>query len=191
MKTTCYDSTRLSQVTKKYLMRYDEILDTMICGMTEAQLGDSISSNFIVQMIPHHQAAIAMSKSLLQITTDVPLQEIARNIVTSQTRSIENMQKALACCQTYCSTDQDLYLYQRRFTQITQTMFREMHDAGISNDVNRNFIREMIPHHLGAVRMSKNALSFAICPQLVPILQAIITSQEEGICQMEALYRCR
>ena len=45
----------------------------------------------------------------------------------------------------------------------------------------------MIPHHMGAVEMASTTLQFDICPELVPILQAIITSQEKGIAQMEAI----
>ena len=42
---------------------------------------------------------------------------------------------------------------------------------------------------MGAVRMSKAALEYEICPGLVPILQSIITSQEHGIMQMRELMR--
>lgn len=190
MNTNCTQSLRLSHVTKTYLVRYYEILDEMICAMDQAQLNDSISHNFIVQMIPHHRAAIEMAESLLQTTTNVPLQEIASAIITEQTRSIANMEKAMPCCHEHGNSAEDLYLYHHCYAQITKAMFCEMRTAAVGNDINANFIREMIPHHLGAVRMAKNALAFDLCPQLTPILNAIILSQEKGICQMEALLRC-
>lgn len=87
-----------SDVTKKYLCRFYEILDEMIEGMNGAELTDSLSHNFIVQMIPHHRAAIEMSENLLQYTTFVPLQRIAQNIVNEQTKSIEGMQRVLTHC---------------------------------------------------------------------------------------------
>ncbi|MGF7048064.1 uncharacterized protein (DUF305 family) [Paenibacillus sp. DS2015] len=55
-------------------------------------------------------------------------------------------------------------------------MFYEMGSAHITNGVNANFVREMIPHHEGVVRMSNNVLQFNTCPMLKPILYAIITS---------------
>ncbi len=61
--------------------------------MKNARMTNSISYNFIVQMIPHHQAAIDMSRNILQYTTCVALQDIAMGIVEEQTKSIENMQK--------------------------------------------------------------------------------------------------
>ena len=47
----------------------------------------------------------------------------------------------------------------------------------------------MIPHHRGAVRMSENALRFPLCPELVPLLDAIIVSQKEGIRKMQCLMK--
>lgn len=183
-------SPEFSEVTKSYLCRFYEILENMIHGMTDAELTDSISHNFIVQMIPHHRAAIEMSENLLQYTTFVPLQRIAQNIITEQTESIQQMEQALPKCARLSNSEQELCLYGRRFHQITQTMFAHMNAACADNDLNGNFMREMIPHHQGAIRMSKNALQYPICPELKPILQAIIISQEKGVREMQCLLQC-
>ena len=70
---------------------------------------------------------------------------------------------------------------------IMNTMFIRMRRAKATRRVNCDFLREMVPHHMGAVEMASTTLQFDICPELVPILQAIITSQKAGIAQMEAL----
>ncbi len=181
---------KFSDVTKNYLCRFYEILDEMISEMTRAELTDSLSHNFIVQMIPHHRAAIKMSQNLLQYTTCLPLQNIALNIIEEQTKSIENMQNVLCDCSELQNSQQDLCLYKITFDQITQTMFTEMRDACSNNNINENFMREMIPHHKGAIRMSENLLHYEICPALIPILNAIITSQREGVIKMEQLLGC-
>ena len=180
---------KLSLVAKDYLAVFYCIFEQMMRGMTSARLTDSISHNFIVQMIPHHQAAIDMSRNLLRYTTCVPLQNIAEDIITSQTKSIQNMLAAEESCSCLENSFQDIMLYQRRVSRIMDTMFSDMGSAPMTNDVNLNFIQEMIPHHKGAIAMSKNALQYDICPELKPILQAIITSQEKGVRQMEKLRR--
>lgn len=81
----------ISCVAKNYLSEYYCILEKMVEGMTEAELSDSISGNFIAQMIPHHKAAIEMSNNILRYTTLIPLERIAKNIIAEQTRSIEKM----------------------------------------------------------------------------------------------------
>lgn len=117
MNETCY----LSNVTKEYLNTFYCILEKMIEGMTQAKLCDSISHNFIVQMIPHHKAAIEMSKNILRYTTDIPLQQIATQIIVEQTKSIENMEQILDCCKKCSNSGQDLNLYRRSVNKI---MFR-------------------------------------------------------------------
>lgn len=183
------NSSQLSNVTKDYLTTYYSILDEMIAQMTGAVLTDSISYNFIVQMIPHHRAAIEMSHNILRFTTNIPLQDIASGIITEQTKSITNMQEIQHFCGRLCNCERDLRLYQRRTDQIMQTMFHQMENARTTNNINANFMWEMIPHHMGAVELSKNALQYDICSELKPVLDAIITSQEKGIRQMRQLLR--
>lgn len=178
---------QFSSVTKTYLCRFYEILNKMIKEMTGAELTDSLSHNFIVQMIPHHRAAIEMSENLLQYTTFVPLEHIAQNIIREQTKSIENMQSILTYCAQLSNSEKELCLYEKRFSQIAQTMFSQMDNAYSGNNINANFMREMIPHHQGAIRMSKNVLQYPICPELDPVLKAIITSQEKGVREMQRL----
>lgn len=177
----------LSNVTKDYLNTFYYILEQMITGMTSAELTNSISHNFIVQMIPHHWAAIEMSHNILRYTTNIPLQNIASQIIREQTISIENMMGIEPYCSTLDNSEEDLASYQQKMNQIMETMFSEMKSAQTTNRVNCDFMREMIPHHEGAVAMSETTLQYEICPELKPILQAIITSQKRGIMQMKQL----
>lgn len=176
-----------------YLDRYRVILDEMIREMTSAPLCCSISHNFIVQMIPHHEAAVKMSENLLQYSRCEPLRNIAENIITTQTQGIEDMQCILRECSALRSCATDLRSYQRRYRDITRIMFAQMRSAPSGCRINTDFMREMIPHHRGAVLMSQNTLEFPVCPQLRPILENIISTQTRGIRQMEQLLsrRCR
>lgn len=176
-----------TNATKDYLTTFYDILDEMIQGMESACLTDSISQNFIVQMIPHHRAAVRMSENILKYTSCAPLRAIAENIITTQKKGICDMQKALGCCRMQKNSCRDIKLYRREYSNITQLMFAEMETACSDNNISDNFMREMIPHHRGAIRMSENALHYCICPELVPILNEIITSQQKGIEQMEQL----
>ena len=177
-----------SLVTKDYLSRYQEILKNMIQGMSSAELNNSIGHNFMTQMIPHHKAAIEMSQNLLRVTTCVPLQEIAQRIIREQTQSIANMEAILPGC-TMVNTADAVTNYQNKARTILDTMFTEMGNACQSNNIDADFMWEMIPHHCGAIAMSQNALRFAVCPGLDEILDNIIVSQERGVRQMRSLLR--
>ena len=181
---------RLSNETKDYLAQFHCILDEMSEDMTSATLNDSISENFIVQMIPHHHAAIEMSKNLLRFTTNIPLQDMAAEIITEQTQGIEDMKKIMGSCSRVTNCRQDICLCQRTTNQIMQTMISGMDHSPCDNDINISFIKEMIPHHQGAVEISMTTLQYDISEDLIPILQSIIKSQEQGIRQMRQILRC-
>jgi len=185
---------RMDNTSENYLKEYRSILNTMIAGMCSAKLTESISHNFIAQMIPHHMAAIKMSENILKYTSDPKLEEIAKGIISEQTKSIENMQEILNSCKGLTNSCCEVNTYQDHVCRIMKIMIEGMKQAYFDNCINCDFIREMIPHHMGAVRMSRNALSFPICSELIPILNAIISSQEKGICQMRELgmeLKCR
>lgn len=186
MNRTC----QLSNVTKDYLAAYQKILFCMMQEMNGIWMTDSISRNFIGQMIPHHRAAIEMSKNLLRYTTNIPLQDLASRMITEQTRGIADMRRIEPQCGRICNSRQELAGYQRRIGQVTRNMFRSMQQACADNLVNANYIREMIPHHRGAVEMAQAALRYNICPDLKLILCSIISAQEQEILLMQRLLRC-
>lgn len=170
-----------------YLNVYYCILETMMKEMLQAPLSNSISYNFMVMMIPHHQAAIEMCANVLKYTKNETLQEIAFQIIRQQTQSIKNMQNILENCKCCTNSDEELCLYHQRIDQIMCHMFTEMKNARVTQNITRDFIYEMIPHHQGAIYMSKETLDNKICPQLKPILENIVTLQEQGIKQMSML----
>lgn len=180
---------RLSNNTRDYAERYQCILDYMIDHMTSVKMTNSISASFITQMIPHHRTAIEMSKNLLCYTTNILLQDIALNIISSQEKSIKNMTRVLPGCKSCINNPREIHCYANENHRIISEMFREMKSACTDNSIDCNFMREMIPHHRGAVRMSENALGFCLCPELVPLLSEIIVSQKEGIREMQCLLK--
>lgn len=97
------------------------------------------------------------------------------------------MQAIQSKCRMLTNNEIEQSEYLIRFEMIAKTMFVEMGAAPVTNGVNANFVREMIPNHQDAVRMSNNALQFSICPELKPILYAIITTQSEGIRKLKLL----
>lgn len=179
----------LSEDTKNYLTEFYEILDKMIEGMTNVKLSNSISYNFIVQMIPHHRAAVEMSENVLKYTKNWTLRKIAEKIVITQCEGISDMENILKQCSTLVNSGQDIFLYQKRLNYVIELMFKEMNSAYFNNNINANFAREMIPHHQGAIRMSENALRYNICPELKPILYNIIKTQSQGVKELKALLR--
>lgn len=177
-----------SDVTE-YLRTFNCILRTMMSEMMKVTPTNSVSHDFILQMIPHHRAAINMSKNVLRYTNDEQVKCIAENIIAEQTKSIANMEHIFYCCSHCQNSACDVMQYQTDFLDIATEMYYKMSHAKTGCNISRNFLTEMLPHHEGAVAMSLNTLKYDICPDLKPVLDAIIVSQRKGIREMEQLLR--
>ena len=185
MKNTCL----LSEDSKTYLCCFYQILDEMIQSMTTAGLTQSISHNFIVQMIPHRRAAIQMSQNILRFHPSQPVQRFAQRVIDQQTREIAQMKAALPAGSQLANPTADLRLCQRRMDLIYREMYAKMGSAPENNARAAVFLQQMIPHHQGAVRMADNALKYDVCTELVPLLRAIAVRQRQDIAQMRSLLR--
>lgn len=179
----------LSEDAKTYLCCFYQTLDGMIQEMTTAGLTQSISHNFIVQMIPHHRAAVRMCRSILEVSDDTAVRRLAQRIITQQTQGIETMEGLASGCGQLTNSQMDLRLYQRRMDLIFREMFTRMGTAPEGNRLNTVFMQQMIPHHRGAVRMSQNALRYEVCTDLAPVLRSIMDTQSREIRQMRTLLR--
>ncbi len=185
MKNTCL----LSEDSKTYLCCFYQILDEMIQSMTTAGLTQSISHNFIVQMIPHRRAAIQMSQNILRFHPSQPVQRFAQRVIDQQTREIAQMEAALPAGSQLANPTADLRLCQRRMDLIYREMYAKMGSAPENNARAAVFLQQMIPHHQGAVRMAENALKYDVCTELVPLLRTIAVRQRQDIAQMRSLLR--
>lgn len=179
----------LSDESKHYLCCYYQILDEMIQGITTAKLTQSISRNFIVQMIPHHRAAVRMCRNILEASDNTPVRRLAQRIITQQTQGIEAMEGLVDSCGQLINPQMDLRLYHRRMDLIFREMFTRMGGAPEGNWLNAIFLQQMIPHHRGAVRMAHNALRYEVYTDLVPALRNIMDTQNREIRQMQSLLR--
>lgn len=178
---------QLSNVTQQYLDEYYRILDNMIQEMTNVNSTNSISHNFILQIIPLFEAAMDMSSNLLNYTTNMTLENLAINIITTSSQSIQALVNALNRCSTTLNQNTDLLNYQRAYNHIIDEMFQNMTNAPINNNININFLNEMIPLQSGALNMGRNALRFDLCTELIPIIQEIDKNASIYIQQMRTL----
>ena len=68
----------------------------------------------------------------------------------------------------------DLRLCHRRTELILRELFSQMGSAPEGNRLDLVFLRQMIPHHLGAARMAQNTLRYQVATGLAPVLRSTI-----------------
>lgn len=74
-----------------YQQEYAYIMKAMHKEMAEVELVRDDKINFLKQMIPHHQGAIAMAEAIIKSTDDRRIVNIARGIITEQRNEIAIM----------------------------------------------------------------------------------------------------
>ena len=65
----------------------------MICRMKNSPRGININLNFVNEMIPHHEGAIAMCENLLQYCIDPRLKCVAETIITEQSQGVKELEE--------------------------------------------------------------------------------------------------
>ncbi len=177
----------ISIEARNYLNNFFEILQHMEKKMFEPRPTDNLTVYFIKCMIPHHQAAIYMCENLLEHTRYEPLENIARNIIEVQTHGIEQMEEISRTTANFKNSKEDIDKYIMKYLSITKNMIYRMSNSLRSNNINLDFISEMIPHHEGAIQMCQNLLEYCIDPRLKAVAKSIILEQSRGVEQLKEL----
>ena len=75
---------------------YDHAMKTMMEGMSAQKITGDADVDFVNGMIPHHQGAIDMAKTVLATGKDPAIKKLAEGIVKAQESEIKLMQDWLA-----------------------------------------------------------------------------------------------
>lgn len=153
--------------------------------------GDSMDSNsaetdgaFIVEMTPHHEAAVEMAEVATRKAEHPETKELARAIIATQNEEIDE----LATIHT------DLFgMPVSRGEHGSLGM--DAHEMGMDGDAmilanekpfDRAFIDMMIPHHQGAIRMARVEQESGEDERLMKLSEEIIDAQSREIEEMNA-----
>ena len=181
----------LSDESKHYLCCYYQILDEMIQGVSAARLTQSISQNTIVQLLPHHRAAVRLCRNILEVSNDGAVRRLAQRIAAQQAQAIEQLEAELPNAAQLTSPKMDLRLCQRRMDLIFREMYAQMAAVPESGRLDTLFLRQMIPQRQGAIRAARNALRYEVSTGLAPILRSVIDTQSREVGQMRTLLSWR
>lgn len=77
-----------------FLQENEKAMAAMMSGMAAKPTGD-VDKDFAMMMIPHHQGAIDMAKSLLKYGKNEELKALARDIVDKQADEIALMRRVV------------------------------------------------------------------------------------------------
>lgn len=149
------------------------------CG---APSGNPTDRAFAAEMVPHHRSAVDMAE-LARTRARTPfVRRLAADVERSQgaeIRELRSRDRALA----------EAGVARGDLGMGADAMgMRGMDLAALarSRDFDRDFLRMMIPHHQGAVRMARTQLERGEDPALLELSRRIVRTQEREIRAMRA-----
>ena len=185
MENTCL----FSDQTKHYLCCFYQILDEMAQGLATAKLTQSISHNAIVQLLPHHRAAVRMSRNLIAGCENRAVCRLAQRVLEQRADAMDQLEAALPESGQPVNPQLDLRLCQRRMDLIGREMLTQMGAAPEGNRLGAVYLQELLPHCQGGARMARSALRYEVSPELEPILRTIAAQQCRDAAQARTLLR--
>ena len=147
----------------------------------QSMLSD-IDRHFIEQMIPHHQDAIEMSELALKKAEHEELKTLAESIIDSQSREINNM------ASWYKSWYGAVVPETKTIGMGMMDDMNDMESLENAEIFDKEFIKQMVPHHQMAVMMASMLLNRTKHSEMRELAQDIIRTQTEEINQMKAWY---
>ncbi len=173
-----------------YNEEYTTIFNNMMKAMNAAPNTGNVNLDFVLEMIPHHEGGINMAKAIVKYGSNPEVKKIAENIITSQESQIPIMQQLKAKFEKEKpSSKADSEKYLEEYNKVKDKMFKEMQGVEITNNVDANFLQEMIYHHEGAIGMAKDILKYTKDPELRKLAENIVTTQSKGVEEMTALLK--
>lgn len=89
-----------------------------------------------------------------------------------------------------CGMDHSMMMsHENVFLKMMDTMMMAMDAVPLDASPEGNFLRQMIPHHEGAIEMAKYEIANGKDPQMLQLAKSILAEQQGEIVEMQALLR--
>jgi len=172
----------LTRPTKRPLLAAFAVVGALAlsaCGGSDA--GNGTDRAFVGDMVPHHASAVDMAKVAQQRAQRPEIKILADEIIASQSREIDQMNKA----KTALAKDD---VKPEKLGIPMDMMGMDMDTASLETayPFERAFIDMMIPHHQGAIRMARAELDKGGSAELKTLSKEIIAAQSKEIDEMNA-----
>lgn len=138
------------------------------------QMGYVDEQGFLQSMIAHHQEAVDASQYVLTHSENQELKNFAQKVSDDQTRQMTQMKELL---KKWYKTD---YVSNANY----QPMMSDL-KVFVGEELEMNYIQEMIDHHHTAIEMAEKAKLFQLRPETLALVEEIIATQQQEILLLE------
>lgn len=163
--------------------------------MAEMMMEVEFDQLYIDMMLPHHGSIVALAEVALPLLEDPRLQEMAQNIIDTQTAEQAELRDLRE--EWYGSPDpapMDAMMMEAMPGMGSAEEMMNLMSAEVqvqtfcaADDYDLAFIEQTIPHHQMAVDASETAVEQAVHPELAAIAEGVIEAQQEEIDMLETI----
>ena len=142
---------------------------------------------FIDLMVPHHQLAVDMARLAEQKAVHGELKGLARDVIWAQADEINRMniwRQEVTLVSPGVTPNTTSGMGGHAMDSHAMGMDVDMKLLAASPDFDRDFLKAMLPHHQGAIDMSKSALPNLKKREIRDLANDIITTQQTEIDRM-------
>lgn len=184
------NNSTIIEAKQGYNEEYTTIFNNMMKAMNAAPNTRNVNLDFVLEMMPHHEGGINMAKAIVKYGSNPEVKKIAENIITSQEAQIPIMQELkIKFEKEKPSSKAESEKYLAEYNKVKDKMFKEMQNVKITDNVDSNFLQQMIYHHEGATGMARDILKYTKYPELKKLAENIVTTQSKGVEEMKALLK--
>lgn len=151
--------------------------------------GQAVEKAFLTGMVHHHETAIEMAEIAKRQGQDPFITDLADDILTTQEREIARMERIYERLlggrlkpDAAAHDGLGLTAEEAGMTHSPETT-EELRSA---DPFDRAFVDEMVPHHVGAIRMSDVVLKRTNDPALRSLAKGIVSTQQREVKAMNA-----
>ncbi len=145
-----------------------------------SMMSQNIDQHFIVQMIPHHEGAIAMAKIALERSKRPEILSLANGIIEAQEKENRDMRSWYQSWFESIPPENGMGMMHMDSMEGDTSVLESVSSA----DFDREFIEQMIPHHEMAIMMAQMLQASTQRSQMKQLAENIITSQSREIAMM-------
>ena len=181
---------KMSSKEEAYFDYYRTALQMMKTKVEDVPNTGDATLDFLYEMIPLHEASIAMCENIMRFSDHSEVKRIAKKIVHNQLIELDKMKVLLEEMKEHPHIElekEEAYLevYKDSFQQMIEKMER----AKTKGDINQHFLEEMISLHEGTVEMEITILQFTNNGDLRRIARTMLVDQKTQLIQMQRVMK--
>lgn len=165
-----------------------QAMDTSMMAMHEIKPTGNADYDFASMMIPHHEGAIGMAETFLKQSNSATLISFAKEVIIAQKKEIKMLNEFLITANKEPIKDAEKFkkaMDNSMMSMMDGSYSYRMGKIKLTNNIDKDFVMLMIPHHQSAVDMAKAYLPYSGNAQLKSIAEQILKAQEEEIKWLE------